>query len=337
MMFGSVMLDVAIGMVVIFLLLSLIAAAVREGIEGWLKMRSTFLERGIGQLLHDPGLVAAFYAHPQVAALYRGNYDEARKARELPSYIPSRNFALALLDLIVRGRDISAQTDAGPSSPMLSVATLRQNVARIQIPAVQRVVLSAIDVSAGDLGQVQAAVEAWFNSAMDRVSGWYKRVSAQMLLAIGVVIAVVTNVDAIRVARSLYHDPARRQAAVAMAGSIAQAQPAVARQVVEELDRTRLPIGWPDDDWPAHWYLRIVGWLMTAFAISLGGPFWFDLLSTFLLIRSTVKPRTRSEGSVTAAPVPLASTTGRQAVAVRQWSSYEPHEWASGPAQAGTL
>ena len=104
-MFGSLMLDVAIGMVLVYLLLSFVAAAVREGVETLFKERSQFLQRGVTELLHDPDLTAALFSHPQVSALYRGNYAEAVRNKQLPSYIPSRNFALALLDIAVRGRD----------------------------------------------------------------------------------------------------------------------------------------------------------------------------------------------------------------------------------------
>jgi hypothetical protein len=37
-----------------------------------------------------------------------------------------------------------------------------------------------------------------------------------------------------------------------------------------------------------------VGWLLTAMALSLGAPFWFDTLSRIMVIRSTVKPRGKS-------------------------------------------
>jgi hypothetical protein len=45
--------------------------------------------------------------------------------------------------------------------------------------------------------------------------------------------------------------------------------------------------------------LPLLGWLLTAGAISLGAPFWFDLLNKFMVIRSTVKPHEKSleEGS----------------------------------------
>ena len=43
----------------------------------------------------------------------------------------------------------------------------------------------------------------------------------------------------------------------------------------------------------------VIGWFITAFAISLGAPFWFDILNKIMVIRSTVKPFEKSppEGS----------------------------------------
>jgi len=47
-----------------------------------------------------------------------------------------------------------------------------------------------------------------------------------------------------------------------------------------------------------NWYLQIrvhfLGWLLTALAVSLGAPFWFDLLNKFIVVRSTVKPKEKS-------------------------------------------
>jgi len=40
--------------------------------------------------------------------------------------------------------------------------------------------------------------------------------------------------------------------------------------------------------------VRILGWLVTALALSLGAPFWFDLLNKFIVVRSTVKPKEKS-------------------------------------------
>jgi hypothetical protein len=73
-MFGSQILEVAIGLIFIFVLVSVICSVVREGIESWLKTRAAFLEHGIRELLHDKqaqGLARSFYNHPLIYGLFR--------------------------------------------------------------------------------------------------------------------------------------------------------------------------------------------------------------------------------------------------------------------------
>ena len=53
-MFNSQVLEVAIGLVFVFLIASMLATALRELLESWLKTRAIHLERGIRQLLDDP-------------------------------------------------------------------------------------------------------------------------------------------------------------------------------------------------------------------------------------------------------------------------------------------
>jgi hypothetical protein len=39
-----------------------------------------------------------------------------------------------------------------------------------------------------------------------------------------------------------------------------------------------------------------IGWLLTAFAITLGAPFWFDLLNKLVALRSSAKPKQEDIG-----------------------------------------
>src|SRR5262245_56250051 len=99
-MFGSAILDIAIGLVFVYLLLSLMSSAVAEGIEAFLKKRGADLYRGLRELLGDSdgtGLVKQLYDHPLLAGQFKGTYQPG-VTKNLPSYIQSRVFALTLLD-----------------------------------------------------------------------------------------------------------------------------------------------------------------------------------------------------------------------------------------------
>lgn len=46
----------------------------------------------------------------------------------------------------------------------------------------------------------------------------------------------------------------------------------------------------------SHWFMTLIGWLLTALAISLGAPFWFDLLNRLMKLRSSVAATGKSDG-----------------------------------------
>ena len=335
-MFGSRILEVAIGIIFVFLLVSMICSAIREGIESWVKARAAFLEQGIRELLHDRyavGIARSVYTHPLIYGLYLDEYRPDVASRplsafarggNLPSYIPARNFALALLDIAARGTGQHG-TASSPATPELSLALARANVLNIENGPVQRVLLGAIDTAHGDLERAVANIAAWYDSAMDRVSGAYKRATQKLLLGIGLAVAVVLNVNTIAIAHHLFRDDVERATLVARAESVArdtsfvrgsgEVQYARARAA---LDSLRLPIGWDNVQlmvpWRAsvvrdasgsvrtvrefrlweHVFEPIVGWLLTALAAMLGAPFWFDLLNRMMVVRSTVKPHEKS-------------------------------------------
>ena len=86
-MFGSGILEVAIGVIFVFLLVSIICSAIREGIEAWLKTRAAYLEHGIRELLHDlggGGLAALLHASADlrpVRGRVRARAKGARRSR----------------------------------------------------------------------------------------------------------------------------------------------------------------------------------------------------------------------------------------------------------------
>jgi hypothetical protein len=311
-MFGSQTLEVAIGVIFIYILASIMCTAIREGLEAWMKTRSVYLEHGIHQLLQSKkggDLAAALYNHPLVSGLFSGDYKAPTttrsllfltRGRDLPSYIPSKNFALALMDIAARGTAMDAAS-GGSDSPVISLDAIRANVSKLQNPVVQRALLTAIDSAKGDMDRAQANLEAWYDSAMDRVSGWYKRSTQWIVFAIAIAVAVGLNINTITVVDYLYHNDAARAGIVAKAGTVAA--DSHYDQVKKDLEAMSLPIGWsagwgaPRPGGTGVWnYVAapILGWLLTALAASLGAPFWFDVLNRVMVIRSTVKPHEKS-------------------------------------------
>jgi hypothetical protein len=361
-MFGSDILEVATGVVFVFVLISTICTSIREGLEGWFKARAAFLEFGIRELLQDKpgvGLAKQLFDHPLIFGLYPGNYAPGSSTgrpsgltsgKNLPTYIPSRNFALALMDIAARGPVVSsdaagAGTAPPAPTPALSLAQIRSNVASIKNVAVERVLITAIDAAQGDFERACTNLEHWYDSSMDRVSGWYKRSTQWVLFWIALIVAIGLNINTITIADYLYRHDAERQSIVSTIDKTA-AQPVANGnrydKAQEQLGALRLPMGW-SAGWGAprtrderigtdpqngcrfsFWQdlaAPVLGWLFTAFAAMLGAPFWFDVLNQIMVIRSTVKPHEKSgeEASMDrqerAAPQPAAFAPPPVAVA----------------------
>jgi hypothetical protein len=355
-MFGSQILDVAIGVMFVYLLVSIICTAIREGMETWMKSRATYLEHGIRELLHDQGargIARSLYNHPLIYSLYGGQYAPGAirdqpsifaRGRNLPSYIPSRNFALALMDIAARG-PATSPSSSDATGAILSVEAIRTNVLNVGNPAVQRVLLTALDSAQGDLSRTQANIEAWFDSGMDRVSGQYKRSTQFILFVVGLLAAILLNVNTITIAGYLYKNETARATIVARSEA-AVTDTAFARQGYDsarkDVDELNLPIGWAgrwklvrpwDDGWWDTLFGLVLGWLMTAFAATLGAPFWFDLLNKMMVVRSTVKPHQKSPeeasedhqsstGEPAAAPQPVGSVGSPGVAATRGVSAF---------------
>jgi hypothetical protein len=304
-------------------------------------------------------MVQTFYEHPLIYSLFLGKYEPSKingktgryAARsDLPSYIPRRNFALAVMDIVLpAGTTSGAAAGAGPgksgaagatvaapvpapvgttvASPTAAATTalLRQAVLGLQNDKLKRALLPLVDAAGDNASQARENIEKWFDSAMDRVSGWYKRRVQWIVVFLGLLLAILSNADTITIADALSRDVSMRNSLVAAAQAYAQTNPATSSSAspdpsstiasckkdagspecrvsrnLTEIQRLGLPVGWDrsdprrvPDNFPG-WLIKALGILLTTFAISLGAPFWFDVLNKIIVVRSTVKPREKS-------------------------------------------
>lgn len=303
-MFGSTILEIGIGLTFVYLLLSLVCSALNEWIAQLVAMRANTLEAGLRNLLHDPTgekLTRELYEHPLIKPLARqGWFDRLMGRVSRPAYIPARTFALALLDIIT-----SAEGGASPEGPM-TFEDLREAIVRLPESEVRKALLVLVDEAAGNVQKARENVEQWFNDAMDRVSGWYKRRVQLILLLLAMGICAFLNIDTLMIADSLSRDVTLRAAVVAAAQEMVQQPPPSGakspmtwiERLQTEFQRLHLPIGWssaPNDprglpQSAGAWAMKIVGLMITAIAVSLGAPFWFDVLNKLTNLRLEGRP-----------------------------------------------
>lgn len=286
-LFGSTILDVAVGLIFVYLLLAIICTSLNEWIASIFKLRAGNLKLGIQQLLDqqpsgtNPAdtkwLIGEFYKHPLVTGM-------VKKAGDHPSYIPAGTFASILIDIV----------SGEKSAPTFQ--SLQAGINNLPDGDVKRTLTTLLRTGGADLAQAQKSIETWFNDTMDRVSGWYKRKVQWITVFVALLLAVGTNADTLRIVGTLWHNPELRAEGVKLAEQRAQTaktdpQPVAPQeqQFLTQLLGWQAPLQFKAGAEDASILLAILGWVLTGIAVSLGAPFWFDMLNKVINIRSSGK------------------------------------------------
>lgn len=351
---GLEILDVAIGLVVLFFLLSTALASINETIANVLGWRAKTLEDALRNLVGDkeakeglkswlgrvdppdpakpvaikPGepVITTLWGHWRMKALVRDPESNKRR-RARPSYLPPRAFSLALAEALAAG---------SPEGPTAEKSLLDRTDDEI-FAAVKKAadhlpdgqlkdIISKASVNAeGTLDNFRAQVEHLFDDSMERASGWYKRKVQVALAILATIVVVGLNVDTVQVATSLWNDAAVRGAVSSIAAQ--SDSPEGAAQAIDAVEELGLPVGWGANA-PDNVFSSIPGWLIAIAALNLGAPFWFDLLSRLARLRGSglqASPRALSDtAGVTRERQEIVGITAPAAVTVVEPTPDEP-------------
>ena len=362
---NSVILNVVIGLVFIYLLYSLLATIIQELIATWFGFRAKILELAIFRMLEDESKFrfrigsllhifrkskrsslpttpsAQFYHHPLIKFLGEG------KQSSKPSYINRDTFSKVIIDLL---RSDAFTAESNPREfiqTALNEGRMKWGEQSVQIgPETLSYLRSLWADAQGDVAQFRRSLETWFDETMDRVTGWYKKHTQFILLIVGFVIAVAFNVDTIKIVTKLERDPVLREQVVQQANAFMTTNPNLEKEMeaaklnlialqttTSASDTTRAKINIYAADTARYkalmatrdslvsradslintdlkkvnstlgiglstyscgfginkcFFQSLLGWLITALAISLGAPFWFDLLNKLMKLRNSV-------------------------------------------------
>ncbi len=336
--------DIALAMILVYLIFSLGVTAFNEFLAAMLSSRARWLRRGIESLLTTSTganaggtdraevkkQVDAFYASPYISFLGGPAGRTLSKHGFAPSYVPAWTLVQGLLDSASRTRgqalstyeDIKAAVDGLPDRSPIKVA-LTDLLARAD----------------GRIDALKPLVDEWFKTFETQVSAWYRQKTQVVLVGLSLLVAVMANLDTVAMVRALSTDTRLRETLVAKAlevsdkdninamldtAGLAAAKQALAaaqaaskpdekaiatlqaevdkerRKVfeasstlMEDVTSTGLPLGWRGvntDHWsPTDWLTKVIGLLLSGLALSLGAPFWFDMLQKVAAMRSVGK------------------------------------------------
>lgn len=342
---GSAIIEVGLGLVMVFFVLSVIVTQINNLIVNFLNLRAENLRAWFHKAITDDGVRNEILTHPMInmveAQLSPHRPNRLRRllnrlgrwavGRLVPgaekyqsttkvSYIAPNVFADVLLGVFVKDdAGLTAQSD---TEKVYSLIISMKN--RVEDTPLEQT-LETVIATAQSFQDAQVKVAAWFDNSMNHLSTMFKRRVQLISFVAGLLVAIILNVDTLHLARTLWNDPALRQAVIFAAESASQNQlqasteGATTPEEVEKLRQTlqsfldlRLPIGWevntaPDAlalvsprnaanfspllnpaDWLGFLVLKVLGWVLTTFAIMQGSDFWFNLLGRIASARAAV-------------------------------------------------
>ncbi|MCL2933422.1 MAG: hypothetical protein MGG11_14575 [Trichodesmium sp. MAG_R03] len=150
------------------------------------------------------------------------------------------------------------------------------------------------------LNQFHKEIEQWFDHGIERASGVYKRNARGVAFLIGITIAIVANVDSLHIINSLSTDSLLRTTINHYSEELINNNPNSSELKIEDIknqvnaasDDLKLPIGWgqkltdkPGENKSLVWVKKILGWIISGIAISMGADFWFNLLKKIVDVK----------------------------------------------------
>jgi len=232
-------LEIAIGLVLIYFLYSLLCTIITEMLSTWLGLRARHLRQGIENLFTDrvkgSGMIdfkqwlkdiflidtdrfkfshaGKFYKQPEIQKLAkRGDNDWYSIRNTKPSYISAPTYIKTVLAMLCsKSRGITQWEQIKYAIKHNTIGLEKETLEKFE---------NLVKNSNGKFENFLFDLESEFNEMMDRVNGWYKRKIGFFLFWIGFVICIAGNVDTFKIVKALTKNEAYRNELVANAERI---------------------------------------------------------------------------------------------------------------------
>lgn len=345
--------DVVIGLVIYFLFMSLVASALVEMVSSWQRTRGRVLRSAVDATTNGgEAFNNALYLHPLIYGLFESSEVGAKQKKSLPSHIPSDVFAQAYVETVIGmpiaevgdlGMVFSSESriwpdareipDGAETAPSATITVQFGDDLKIQkgdLDDAYRALRPHVISAGGDRERTLTCVATHFDRVNDRAKGRYRRWVSYWLFAIGFGLAFGTNGDSTRIVNRLVSNADLRNQLVQSADLDLNTED-TSREAT--MDRIRviegITGGWQSDpilapNGKTFWAitLKLLGFLITAFAVSLGAPFWYDLLNKLVKLRKAVSGK--EDNLPGDQPMPRPPTVGELGASLGALSSGEP-------------
>lgn len=334
-----VVLDVFIGLILVYFLYSLLVSILAELFSTWIGMRARILRQGIDNFLNDKkpkksGFIAwmhdvflveqydfrytnagKFYDEPTIKYLAKVGENKRWSIRNTkPAYIEKNHFVTAIVSLLLL-RSI------GVNEWDKIKFSIENNTLHLE-PDTLKMFKGWLTQSNDNYEKFKAFIGNSYEEVNDRLVGWYKRKIGVLLFLVGLVLSIMMNVDTFEIVKILANNPDARQEMLTLAIATANTDgPKVidktnatdslySDNIISAYDSTLTSIdklsnilgaGWTPKEGQTGvldktklilsssvpWKKKFWGFIITAFALSMGSKFWFDILKRVVSIRGT--------------------------------------------------
>ena len=277
------LLEVAIGLVVVYYILGAIVSFVTQLINEAAETRGKALERYLKQALGDKYLELKDL--PQVKVLrpirYKnfmsifGSVTEPKMLEKIPAPV--------LVDAFFDLTGLSGKEGLNADELTAAISQLPESEGK-------QAVLKWIKQGVTDVNDLRSRTTAYLSGILDQASATFKANARSFVIILSILITLLFGTDSIQLARDLWGNAELRAVAAAQANAVVQQQGAEAdlQQLVDDLKAYSIQVGWwqtqsvPQDGnvgtWIGFILLKVAGLSVTALAVSQGSSFWYDLL-----------------------------------------------------------
>ena len=165
-MFDHPIIDVGLGLIFFYVVLSLVASAVQEWIASLCALRSKNLRKGVQNLIGD-AYAKKVYEHPLIKNL--------SKDKKLPSYIAPETLSSVLLEVIAKENNGKSYVTHTANEAKALVGSISQD------HPLKEILVALIDDGEDAASALKERLAGWFDEGMSRVAGWYKRQTKVMM------------------------------------------------------------------------------------------------------------------------------------------------------------
>lgn len=313
-----IILEVAISLVVIYFLLSTLVSFINELIAMLFNSRGELLFKSLKHLfaenVDEKTFVNKIYDSHHITN-FASKFGWFKILNKKTEYISSPNFASALIEQIQKNDGTTA---------VISFTELKNKINGLCNDSfiktkLQEMISDLEDSGKNDIVSLKITIEKWFNSYMESVTILYKNSVQKFVFFISALVCFSMNVDTLSLIKFFFENKEKREIMVNYAETITKDKyiisdslkgearleklKATNKEILAQINTFDLPIGWDAEnnnqiasqkkDFKS-WVLKFLGIFLTTISLTLGAPFWYQLMIKLLDLRkNTTKPKTK--------------------------------------------